>query len=711
MAQPPPNPGLAARLRDVVVAIRGELDISRHVFRAGPAYVVRDPITFATHRFDPEDYQVLNAIRGEGTLGEVFERLVASDHLTKDDEESFYAFVLDLHQRSLLSLPINDADTLFQRYEKRRRAEQLGRVLGIFFLRVPLFNPDQFLARTLPFFRWLFTLPALVLWVLLMGAAGAVVVGRSGELSSPVLTMLDGNNVYMLFAALIGLKIIHEFGHAYACRAFGGHVPEMGMFLVMFTPLAYVDATDSWTFSKTHRRAIVTLGGVYFESIVGAIAVFVWATTEPSTLNTLAYQVMVLATVTTALFNLNPLLRYDAYYLVSDLAGIPNLRARCQEAVAALLKRTVYGLRKTPEGEPLRPSPGLAAFGFAQIAYRVTVMISIATILILKFGGAGMVIAVLITGMGLGKGVVKLARYLISSPEIEGLRFRAVVTTVGVAAIVTAGVGLIPIPYPIHANGVVSFERVTALRAPSRGVLAELPATVGQRTRPGQTLAVIENPDLEAELRNLAADAEASRSKAVLASMTSPGEALMALSETARFESHRDQIAADLDDLRLVAPTEGRVLDLLVPKPGTAVEEGEAVLVHGSGAVEAVFHVRALDFQSLRTVQGDWVVCRSPAYPARDIVGEVTHIGRVGARAVEPRVARAVPDGLVPVNSATGEVIDAYFEIHLRLPPEDAEFAGSLLKARFPAYPRTTAQMLERRVKRFLNRIRESNAQ
>ena len=176
-------------------------------------------------------------------------------------------------------------------------------------------------------------------------------------------------------------------------------------------------------------------------------------------------------------------------------------------------------------------------------------------------------------------------------------------------------------------------------------------------------------------------------------------------------ESHRDQIAADLDDLRLVAPTDGRVLDLLVPKPGTSVEEGEAVLVHGSGAVEAVFHVRALDFQSLRTVQGDRVVCRSPAYPARDIVGEVTHIGRVGARAVEPRVARAVPDGLVPVNSATGEVIDAYFEIHLRLPPEDAEFAGSLLKARFPAYPRTTAQMLERRVKRFLNRIRESNAQ
>lgn len=705
------QPGLAARLRDVVVAIRGELDISRHVFRAGPAYVVRDPITFATHRFDPEDYQVLNAIRGDGTLGEVFEQLVTSGHLAKEDEESYYAFVLDLHQRSLLSLPINDADTLFQRFEKRRRAENLGRVMGVFFMRVPLFNPDQFLARTLPFFRWMFTLPALVLWALLMGAAGAVVVARFGELSSPVLTMLEGNNVYMLFAALIGLKIIHEFGHAYACRAFGGHVPEMGMFLVIFTPLAYVDASDSWTFSKTRRRAIVTLGGVYFESILGAMAVFVWATTEPSTLNTLAYQVMVLSTVTTALFNLNPLLRYDAYYLVSDLAGIPNLRARCQEAVAALLKRTVYGLRTTPDGEPISVSPGLATFGFAQLAYRVTVMISISAVLIMKLGAAGMVLAVLITGLGLGKGLIKLARYLISSEEIAPVRFRAAVTTVGAAAITVAGVALIPIPYPIAANGLVSFEHVAAIRAPSGGVLTEMPAVVGQRTVRGETLAVLRNADLEAEHRNLGVDAEASRARVVLASMTSPGEALMALAETTQIESHRGQIGQDLEELRLIAPADGRVLDVLIPKTGIAVERGDAVLVHGSGGVEAVFHVRALDFQSLRLVLGDRVVCRSPAYPARDIVGTVTHIGRVGARAIEPRISRAAPDGLVPINGATGEVIDAYFEIHLSLPHEDARFAGSLLKAELPSHPRTTAQMLERRVKRFLNRIRESNAQ
>jgi len=311
MPAAPTQPALSERLREVVVALRGELDISRHVFRDGPAYILRDPVTFATHRFDPEDYRVLNAIDRKKTLGETFEKLIAQGELDLEDEENFYAFILDLHQRNLLSLPISDGDTLYKRFERRRNAERLSKLLGVFFLRVPLINPDRLLTRTIPMFRWLFTAPALIGWILLAAFSGAIAVARWEDLSSPVLTVFDGGNAYMLWATLIGLKIIHEFGHAYACKAYGGHVPEMGAFLILFTPVAYMDATDSWTFTRTRHRAIVTLGGVYFESIIGGIALIIWALTEPSTLNTLAYQIVLLSTVTTAMFNLNPLLRYE----------------------------------------------------------------------------------------------------------------------------------------------------------------------------------------------------------------------------------------------------------------------------------------------------------------------------------------------------------------------------------------------------------------
>jgi putative peptide zinc metalloprotease protein len=549
-------------------------------------------------------------------------------------------------------------------------------------------------------FRWLFAMPGLVLWFLLVTAAGVVVVARADDLSSPVLAMLDGNNVYMLFAALIGLKVVHEFGHAYACRAFGGHVPEMGVFLVLFTPLAYVDATDSWTFSKTHRRAIVTLGGVYFESVVGAIAVFVWAMTEPSAINTLAYQVMILSTVTTALFNLNPLLRYDAYYLVSDLSGIPNLKARCQEAVAELFKRVCFGLRTDLDGQPLRPSPGLALFGFAQMGYRAIVMLTISTVLVMKFGGLGIILAIVLNGITILKGLMTIVRYVISSAEVAAVRSRAIIITAGAFVVAIAGISILPVPYSVDANGVVSFEDVTTIRAPQRGIVIELEARTGSLHKEGDRLAVIGNEDIRARLGGLKADAETGHERVLLASLSSPGDAVLELAIADRIESHLDQVDRDIAELQMRAPASGRILEMIVPNTGVYIQRGDPVMIFGSGDVEAVFHVRAVDFKSIRLAVGDRVVCRSPAYPARDIVGYVTHIGGVGARDIEPRIARAVPQGLVPMNSATGTVVDAFFEVHLRLSPADAEFTGSLLKAKLPAQPITVAQMLERRIKR-----------
>ncbi|MFG0243526.1 MAG: efflux RND transporter periplasmic adaptor subunit [Phycisphaerales bacterium JB054] len=709
MTAAPAQPSIADRLRDVVVSLRGELDISRHVFRDGPAYVVRDPVTFATHRFDPDDYRVITALREDSTLSQTYSQLVAHGVLTDEDEEDFYALILELHQRSLLSLPVNDADTLFQRFERKRRAEHLSKVLGVFFLRVPLINPDQFLARTLPLFRWLFTTPAFIAWLLLATAAGIVAFSRFDELSAPVLTMLDGNNVYMLFAALLGLKVIHEFGHAYACRSFGGRVPEMGVFLVLFTPLAYVDATDSWTFTKTRRRAIVTLGGVYFESIIGAIAVFVWAATDASTLNTLAYQVIVLATVTTTLFNLNPLLRYDAYYLVSDLSGVPNLRARCQEAVAGLFKRVLFGLKQTASGEPVQLHPGLTTFGLAQISYRVVLMITISTVLVMKFGGAGLIMAILLNALTLGKAFLKLVRYLISSEEIAPVRPRAILTTAAATAGLTAGVLLLPMPWPINARGVVSFESVSTLRAPQRGVLTALPARQGEALRRGSPIATLYNPELQTRQHTLLAEHDLANSRRTLAATYSPSEAAKTQLASQQTASQLEDVGLHLASLEVTAPADGRVLELAVRKTGVALQQGEPIAVYGSGAPEAVFHIRAAEFESLQLALGDAVVCRSPVFPTRDITGTVIDIGRTGTRTISADTARLAPGGLVPLNAATGHAADPYFEVRLRLAPDDAELAGSELRAQLPSLPRTTATLLDRRIRRFLNRMKEGS--
>ncbi|MCA9298742.1 MAG: HlyD family efflux transporter periplasmic adaptor subunit [Phycisphaerales bacterium] len=707
MASAPTQPGLAARLRDVVVMVRGELDVSRHVFRSGPAYVIRDPITFGTHRFDPEDYRVIVAIRRERTLGETFDALVEEGDLEPTDEESFYAFILDLHQRSLLSLPINDAEALYRRYERRLRAEHLSRIMGIFFLRVPLVNPDRFLARTLPLFRWLFTTQAFVGWAILALASAGLAISRLDDLTTPALALLDGGNVLMMLGALIGLKVIHEFGHAYACKSFGGHVPEMGAFFVLFTPMAYVDATDSWTFTSTRQRAIVTLGGVYFESFIGWIALFVWAMTDASTLNTLAYQVVVLSTVTTAMFNLNPLMRYDAYYLVSDLSGVPNFRARCQEAVAGWSKRILFGVRTSLNGEPITGSAGLTAFGLAQITYRLTLLLTISTVLVMKFGGAGIVMAIVMLGMTAVRSCLGLARYVLASEEVAPVRLRAITVTLG---LVIAGLGagsLVPVSWPVHARGVVTFEQVAILRAPIGGTVVDLPARSGDEVREGQLLVGLSNADLEGEHRRLLADREAIEARTILASTRSPSEGMLEQVEFRRVEAHLARSGQDLSSLLVRAPHDGRVLDTPIDRAGGRVKQGDPLMTYAWGKAEAVFHVRAFEFESMTIAVGDEITCRSPTAPDRAIVGRVVSLGAVGWREVDERVRHMAPMGLVPLDPSTGLAIDPYFEVRLQLTAEDASLVGAGLRARFPTRPRTTAQVLERRIERFLQRMKE----
>lgn len=707
-ASPAPKPpALAERLKGVVVELRGELDISRHRFRDGPAYVVRDPVTFATHRFDPEDYTILNALSHDETLGDTFEHLVGTGVMGRDEEEDFYAFILDLHQRSLLTLPVNNADALYQRFEKRRRAERLSKIMGIFFLRVPLVNPDRFLSRTIPFFRWMFTCPALLAWVGLCVAAITVAVTRLDDLVAPAATILQGENLMLMWVALIGLKVIHEFGHAYACKSFGGHVPEMGAFFILFTPVAYVDATDSWTFPSARRRGIVTLGGMYFESIVGMLALFVWAATDSSLLNAFAYQVVILATVTTAAFNLNPLLRYDAYYLVSDLVAIPNLRARCQEALAAITKRVLFGLNADTDGEPLPVRPALASFGFAQLAYRTVMLSTITMVLIMKFGMLGLTLAGVMVGLTLYKATATIARYVCTSDETAPVRIRAVATTFGVAAMILLAAGLLPVPWPIHARGVLAFEKTRTLRAPEPGILTEINARVGDIAHQGDLLIAIRDPEIQTEHTALLAEIEAAGARIANATLESPAHAIISRADAQHLQVRLEGIEHRLESLEIRAPEPGRVLDVFVPNPGGRVERNDPVLIFASGAPEAIFHIRTFEFDAVRLAEGDTLVCRSAAFPDRPIPGLVSHIDFVSGRDIDTHLLHAVPDGLVPRSPVDGKAAEPYIEIRVRLHPSQAELAGTGLVAELPTRPRTTVSVIKRRIARFLNRTKQ----
>jgi len=299
-AQSLPRPSLAESLRNVHVGLRGEdLEVSRHVFRGVPCYIVRDPMTFQTQRLEVADYEVFVRIHAARPLSAIFSEQVDHGSLTAADEERSTSSYFRFTGWGFLQLPISDEKLLYRRYQQRRRLQRRNRLLGILFLRIPLWNPNAFLERTLRHVRFLYSKGCFCVWGLLLAAAFYVGAARWEELRQPLDGLLAARNLPLLWLTLIGLKVFHEFGHAYACRHYGGHVPEMGVYLILFTPCAYVDATASWGFTSKRERLVVCLAGMYVESIIASLAVFAWAATEPSVIHSLAYNVIFLAGVVT----------------------------------------------------------------------------------------------------------------------------------------------------------------------------------------------------------------------------------------------------------------------------------------------------------------------------------------------------------------------------------------------------------------------------
>jgi len=377
------TPDLAARLGDARVDIRADLDFSRHLLRGEPVYFARDPLTCQSHSLSVQDYEILIAIRRERKLSEIFQNLLADGSLTEDDEQRFYQFIVSLHQLNFLHLSVQDAKSLYRRNRLKLASRRRQFLMAPIFLRVGLLNPDTFLDRTVHWVRPLFTRWCFLLWCVLVLSGVAVAAAHWQRLIEPLNGLLAARNLAVMWISLVALKCCHELGHAYACKAFGGSVPEMGAYFIVCTPCAYVDTTSAWGFPHKRQRLAVCFAGMYVELAIAACAIFVWAATEPSLLNSAAYNVAVLAGVVTVAFNINPLMRFDGYYLLSDLLEVPNLRERSRSCVTGILKR-LLGVRQDPGRDGGRVRLALLAYGLAQPLYRMSVILAISAMVASK---------------------------------------------------------------------------------------------------------------------------------------------------------------------------------------------------------------------------------------------------------------------------------------------------------------------------------------
>lgn len=710
-----PRSEIALRLGGVQVGLRPELEVTRHIFRGEVSYVVRDPISFSSHRFDSGDYEILTALHCDHTLDEVFRRLVAEGAVGDEDEERFYRFVLSLHRLAYLNLPIPDGKRLYERHRQIERQRRRERLMAAFFLRVPLWNPDPFLSRTARWAAPLFSRAAIAGWCVLVISAGLVAARRSTELAAELGDVFALENLPLLWLTIVLLKAIHELGHAWCTKALGGHVPEMGVYLIAFTPCAYVDASAAWGFSRKGERIFVGLAGMYFELAIAAVALFGWAATDPGPLHSLCTGVIVLASAVTIGFNINPLMRFDGYYVFSDLIELPNLRQRASTAMVSLGKRIALGPRPAAPGavldheERLPVRLALALFGALSAIYRVLVIVSISLLIAGKFSIVGLFMAGAYVAIEVAKLLRRILDWLWFSPETAPVRRRAVV----VSALLIAGttVALFGAPFPSHvqAEGVVGTEGDSVVRAERAGFLDEILTAPGRAVRPGQVIATLADPGAIAEVIEARGSLERAEARAAALAVT---DLTLAAREAEAVRFLRGRLVErerGLAGLTLASPDAGWVArSAKEDETGRWVAAGEEIATVAAGRWTVVAYLDAGEMAAMTPHAGDVATFRPKAHPSATFSGRVLRIEPVATDRVDEAALTRVGGGEIGIDPVTLRAGERLFRITIALDPHpegERVRHGATGRVRFGAEAEPLALLLWRRLLVFLNRL------
>src|SRR6185436_6627027 len=334
------------RVANVRPRLRSHAVIHRHLYRSQLWYVLQDRSSGRFHRFSPVANLVIGLMDGKRTLREIWD--IACTRLGDDapTQDEVINMLASLHRADVLQSDAHpDIRELHERNVAQERLKLKQYIQNPLALRFPLFDPDRLLTWLNPVTRHLFGWLGALFWILLVGWALVLVGAHWGELTKDITDrVLAVENLLLMGLAFPVAKLIHEFGHGLAVKAKGGEVHEMGIMLLVLMPLPYVDASASIAFREKRERILVGAAGMLSELFLAALAMFVWVNVEPGLLRALAYNVMIVAGISTLVFNGNPLLRFDGYYIFSDLLEIPNLGQRANAYLGYVVKRHVLGV-------------------------------------------------------------------------------------------------------------------------------------------------------------------------------------------------------------------------------------------------------------------------------------------------------------------------------------------------------------------------------
>ncbi len=482
--------------------LRPHVQITRQRYRGRRWHVVHDPTSNQFYRLNPVAHDFVGTLDGSRTIDEAWKVSLSKFGDSAPTQNEVIQLIGQLYNSNLLSVDTTpETEQLLRRGRDRVKKKAAAQAIGIMYFKMRLFNPDRLLNAVEPFFRPFINVWGFVAWCVLIVAALAALMSRPDswpKLTGQFQDYIAPSNWMWIAVAFVLTKLWHELGHGVICKRYGGQVPEMGAMLLVLIPSPYVDASACWAFPSKWKRIAVGAGGMIFELFGAAIATYVWlGADEGSTTRQLAYNVMFTASVATVLFNANPLMRFDGYYILSDLLEVPNLAQRANRMLQHLCQKYLYHLKNlTPPSTVASESAILVTYGVLAMVYRVFLFFTITLYVLGVAFSIGLILAIWTAAAWFIMPSGKFMHWLATSSQHAEHRQRSIGITLALLAGAVILVGWIPMPDHRRGVGIVESTARAGIYATSEGFVEVAHKRIGDLVEEGEAILTLSNPDL-----------------------------------------------------------------------------------------------------------------------------------------------------------------------------------------------------------------------
>lgn len=579
------DPGLSR------IQLRSELSSSLRSSHGQPYVMVHDELTSRYFRLGADEWRVAQLLDGTRTL----RRVICDAHEMPGCELSpkpIVQLVQWLVQSGLANrLPgtpeTNHIESPKPDTQRSRPPRQISAQWGQWnplFVKVEFPNPERLLKTVYPYVSFCFHRYFLLVWLAICLTGLWHVLTQWGRFTSSLQTVFAAENWFGLLLVWVVLKVVHELGHAVACMRFGGRVTRCGLMFVLFSPVAWVDVTSAWNFRSRWQRIVVSCAGMYLEFLIAGIAAICWGNSSDPIWASLTRNIVMSASITTLVFNLNFLMRFDGYYILSDALDFQNLYQTGQQGIDYWCRRYLLGMSASPPAAEGWHRWIASVYGVSSFIWRILFSFGILIAAAHLFRGAGIILAASSGFLWFAIPLARFASNIIRGAPSERPDRRRLGIIMTIATVVISFILLLPWPGQTVAHGFVEFSPLQTIRADSSGFVDRILVRPGQIVQAGDALLQLTNPELVRELEDIRLQVQIVTIEQRIHHRDNDMAKYLAIAK--KLESlHEQQVQrqANVDALTVRAPIAGTVIANDIEfLDGKYVEMGDELLAIGS---------------------------------------------------------------------------------------------------------------------------------